>query len=165
LRSFGLRYFLKVTALLNAYPQPLDHGVAPRQYRCVQLHQFVAKRVIGTRQVPLVLEARMPKTGLMPNAVSRADATIYLVVDRVGSPRNARRQTKVELTGIEAMISNLIAGQFNDPLRVVAFNTLGHWSKDVSRDVAEEIQTRCDIEAMPVPEHIRDFVVSYAGSA
>jgi hypothetical protein len=27
-------------------------------------------------------------------------------------------------------------------VRVVAFNTLEHWSKDVSRDIAREIQTR-----------------------
>jgi hypothetical protein len=107
----------------------------------------------------------MPRTGLLPNAVSRAETTVYLVVDSIGSPRNACRKTKLERTGIEAMISNLIAGQFNDPLRVLAFDRLGRWSKDVSRDVAEEIQTRCDIEAMPVPEHIRDFVESHAGSA
>jgi len=106
----------------------------------------------------------MPRTDLMPNGVSsRADKVVYLVVDRVGSPRDARRKTKVEQTDIETIISNLIAGQFNDPLRVVAFNTLGHWSKDVSKEVAKEIQARCDIEAMAVPEHIRDFVLSYTG--
>ena len=106
----------------------------------------------------------MPRTDLMPNGVSsRADKVVYLVVDRVGSPRDERRKTKVEKTDIETIISNLIAGQFNDPLRVVAFNTLGHWSKDVSKEVAKEIQARCDIEAMAVPEHIRDFVLSYTG--
>ena len=100
----------------------------------------------------------------MPNGVSsRADKVVYLVVDRVGSPRDACCKTKVEQTDIETIISNLIAGQFNDPLRVVAFNTLGHWSKDVSKEVAKEIQVRCDIEAMAVPEHIRDFVLSYTG--
>ena len=110
------------------------------------------------------LEVRMPRTDLMPNGVSsRADKVVYLVVDRVGSPRDARHKTKVEQTDIETIISNLIAGQFNDPLRVVAFNTLGHWSKDVSKEVAKEIQARCDIEAMAVPEHIRDFVLSYTG--
>jgi len=108
----------------------------------------------------------MPRTGLMPTAVSsRADQTVYLVVDRVGSPRNVCCKTKVERADIETIIADLIAGQFNDPLRVVAISTSGHWSKDVSRALAEEIQARCDIEAMPVPEHIRDFVVSYTGSA
>ncbi|WP_439400217.1 hypothetical protein ACRQ5Q_42295 (plasmid) [Bradyrhizobium sp. PMVTL-01] len=108
----------------------------------------------------------MPRTDLMQTAVSStADHAIYLVVDRVGSPGNFCRKTKVERTDIETIISNLIAGHFFDPLRVVAISTLGHWSKDISRDVAEEIRCRCDIEAEPVPEHIRDFVVSYTGSA
>ena len=106
----------------------------------------------------------MPRTDLMPNAVSsRADKAVYLVVDRVGSRRGVRRKTRVERTDIETIISKLIAGQFNDPLRVVAFNTIERWSEDISRYLAEEIQARCDIEAMPVPEHIRDFVVSYTG--
>ena len=97
----------------------------------------------------------------MPNGISSgADKVVYLVVDRVGSLRDKRCKTKVERTDIETVVSNLIAGQFNDPLRVVAFNTLGHWSSDVSADVANEIQARCDVEAMPVPEHIRDFVLS-----
>jgi hypothetical protein len=46
---------------------------------------------------------------------------------------------------------------------VVAFNTLEHWSDDVSSVVATEIQTRCDIEGIPVPDHIRDFVATHAG--
>jgi hypothetical protein len=43
-------------------------------------------------------------------------------------------------------------------VRVVAFNTLEHWSKDLLADVAAEIQTRCDIDGEPVPEHLKDFV-------
>jgi hypothetical protein len=56
-----------------------------------------------------------------------------------------------------------MSGQFNDPIRVVAFNTLEHWSDDVSEEIATEIQTRCDMKGAAVPEHIRDFVASYAG--
>ena len=54
--------------------------------------------------------------------------------------------------------------QFNDPLRVVAFNTLEHWAKDVSEDIAAEIQTRLDVEGNELPEHIRDFVESHRHS-
>jgi len=43
--------------------------------------------------------------------------------------------------------------------RVIAFNTREHWADDVSRQIAEEIQERCDIAGEPVPEHIRDFGV------
>jgi len=50
--------------------------------------------------------------------------------------------------------------QINDPLRVVAFNTLEHRAKDVSEDIAAEIQTRPDVEGNELPELIRDFVES-----
>jgi hypothetical protein len=60
-------------------------------------------------------------------------------------------------------IAGLMSGQFNDPLRVVAFNTAERWAHDVSRDIALEIQTRCDINDHDVPETLRDFVDSHAG--
>jgi hypothetical protein len=43
-------------------------------------------------------------------------------------------------------------------VRVVAFNTLEHWSEDVSTDIAREIQTRCDIEGDSLPDHLQEFV-------
>ena len=72
-----------------------------------------------------------------------ADQTAYLVVDRFGG----------------------LGSVLNDPIRVVAFNTLEHWSRDVSEDIALEIQTRCDIQGAGVPEHIQDFVANYTGPA
>jgi hypothetical protein len=48
--------------------------------------------------------------------------------------------------------------QFNDPVCVAAFNALEHWAQDVSRDIALEIQSRCDISSPDVPETPRDFV-------
>ena len=72
-------------------------------------------------------------------------------------------ETEIERADLETIIAYLISGQFNDPIRVVAFNTLQHWSEDVSEYIAFEIQTRCDIEGNTVPEHIRGFVTSYTG--
>jgi hypothetical protein len=40
---------------------------------------------------------------------------------------------------------------------------LEHWADDVSKDVAQEIQTRWDIAGERVPEHIEDFVDTHAG--
>jgi hypothetical protein len=94
-----------------------------------------------------------------------ADQTVYLVVDRFGRQGSVYRETEVEHTELETIISDLVSGQFNDPVRVVAFNTLEHWSKDVSGDIAREIQTRCDIDGVAVPEHVRDFVDAHAGPA
>ena len=100
----------------------------------------------------------MPRTGWSPNIVPYgADQTAYLVVDRF-SGGSVYRETEIERADLETIISDFITGQFNDPVRVVAFNTLEHWANDVSEDIAQEVQTRCDIAGEPVPEHLRDFV-------
>jgi hypothetical protein len=102
----------------------------------------------------------MRKPGWKPSIVPYgADQTVYLVIDRFGQlGGGVYRETEVERTDLETVITDLTSGQFNDPIRVVAFNTLEHWSEDVSEDIAREIQTRCDIEGERVPEHIQDFV-------
>jgi hypothetical protein len=103
-------------------------------------------------------------TGWTPRIVPYgADQTVYLLVDRFGRLGSVYRETEVERTDLETIITDLMSGQFNDPVRVVAFNTLEHWSEDVSKDIALEIQTRCDIEGVAVPEHIEDFVASHTG--
>jgi hypothetical protein len=93
-----------------------------------------------------------------------ADKTVYLLVDRFRTA-SVCRETEIERTDIETIINDLLIGQFNDPVRVVAFNTLEHWSDDVSDEIATEIRTRCDIAGDPIPEHIQDFVTSHNGPA
>ena len=105
----------------------------------------------------------MPRTG--PMVPYGADQTLYFVVDRLDRRGSVGREAEVERTDLEAVIADLILGRFSDPVRVIAFNTLEHWSQDVSRDIAAEIQTRCDIERETIPEHIQDFVLSHTGRA
>jgi hypothetical protein len=106
----------------------------------------------------------MPGKGWTPSIVPYgADQTVYLVVDRFGCLGTVYRETEVERTDLETVITDLIAGQFNDPVRVVAFNTLEHWAQNVSKEVALEIQIRCDISGDDVPEALQDFVYSYIG--
>ena len=109
----------------------------------------------------------MRKTGWTPWIVRSvpygADQSVYLVVDHFGGLGTAYRETDIERTDLETVINDLISGQFNDPVRVVAFNTAERWAQDVSSDVALEIQSRCDIDGHDVPETLRDFVDSYAG--
>jgi len=91
-----------------------------------------------------------------------ADQTVYLVIDRFRGG-SVYRETEVERADLEAVIADLMSGQFNDAVRVVAFNTLEHWSRDVSQEIAREIQTCCDIQGDPIPDHLQEFVDSYAG--
>ena len=104
----------------------------------------------------------MSTTGWSPGTVPfGADQTVYLVVDRFSSG-SVYRESEVERTDLETVINDFLTGQFSDPVRVVAFNTLEHWANDVSKDIAQMIQARCDIAGDPVPAHIQDFVQSYA---
>ena len=106
----------------------------------------------------------MPRTGSAPSIVPNgADQTVFLVVDRFDALGTAYRETDVVRTDLEATITDLMSGQFSDPVRVVAFTTLEHWARDVSRDIALEIQSRCDIDGQDVPETLEDFVDSYIG--
>ena len=108
----------------------------------------------------------MPGTGGAESIVPYgADQTVYLVIDRFGGLGNVYRETEVERTDFEAVVADLMSGQFNDPVRVVAFNTLEHWSRDVSQDAAVEIQIRCDIEGLAIPEYIQDFVATHTSAS
>jgi len=107
----------------------------------------------------------MSSTGWTPTIVPYgADQTLYLVVDRFGRFGSVYRETDVERTDLETIITDLMSGQFNDPVRVVAFNTLEHWSEDVSKQIADEMQIRCDIEGVAIPEHVIDFVARHTGA-
>jgi hypothetical protein len=100
----------------------------------------------------------MTQTNCSSNIVPYgADQTLYLVVDGFGDGAT-RRELEIERANLEATICELMLGQFNDPLRVIAFNTLEHWSEDVSVEIALEIQSRCDMDGRDLPEHIKDFV-------
>jgi hypothetical protein len=107
----------------------------------------------------------MPRTGWTPSIVpNRTDqGTAYIVVDNFGRLGTAYRETDVVRTDLETTITDLMSGQFSDPVRVVAFNTAERWTQDVSKDIALEIQSRCDIDGHDVPEALEDFVDSYAG--
>jgi hypothetical protein len=106
----------------------------------------------------------MPRSGWSPKLVPYgADQTAYLVVDSFSARGTGYRETEVERTDVETIIADFVTGQFNDPVRVIAFNTLEHWSDDISKAIATEIQTRCDIEGDSVPEHVSDFVDRYSG--
>jgi hypothetical protein len=48
------------------------------------------------------------------------DETVYLVLDDFGRKGRAYRETDVERTDLEAVINDLMTGQYNNPITVVA---------------------------------------------
>ena len=89
------------------------------------------------------------------------DQTIYLVVNNFRHLGTA--ETDVEQADLETVITDLMSGQYSDPIRVVAFNTAEHWADDVSQDVALEIQRRLDLAGDELPSSIEAFIEMHAG--
>jgi hypothetical protein len=58
------------------------------------------------------------------------DQTVYLVLDDFGRLGRCYPETDPERADLETVVSDLMSGQFNNPVRVVAFNTAERWAED-----------------------------------
>jgi len=86
------------------------------------------------------------------------DQTVYLVLDCLGRNGFVWRETDAGHADLETVISDLMTGHYSDPNRVVAFNTAEHWSRDVSEDVALEIERRADLANEDISSTLDDFM-------
>jgi hypothetical protein len=94
-----------------------------------------------------------------PSIVPRGDDhDVYVVQDDFGRNGRAYRETGVERADLEAVIMDMLEGQYKNPVRVVGFNTAKKWSQDVSADVARELRRRCDLQLRDVPFYLEEFV-------
>jgi hypothetical protein len=57
----------------------------------------------------------------------------------------------------KTLIRDLVDGQYNNSVRIVAFNTAERWSRDVTVDIADELRRRY-VEFGEVPASILDFM-------
>ena len=86
------------------------------------------------------------------------DQNVYIVLDDFGRRGRAYRETDAERADLEAVIMDMVEGQYQKPVRVVGFNTAEKWSQDVSGDVAHELRRRCDPQLRDVPFYLEEFV-------
>ena len=95
--------------------------------------------------------------------VPQSDVTVHIVLDDFGKAGRPYRETDEEDTTIGSVVDDLLTGQFNNPVRVVAFNTSEGWSRDVSEDVAREVVRRVAERGRPLATSSRQFVEAYVG--
>jgi hypothetical protein len=106
----------------------------------------------------------MRKSHWTPSIIpSDNDQTVYPVAEDFGKLDRAWREAEYEATDLETVIQDLLSGQYNNPICVVAFNTEERWSDDVSEDVAHELRRRCDPQLRDLPTSIQDFVERHVG--
>ena len=122
---------------------------------CLQC-PLIARR--GRAPLGLQLEFSMRPS---PSIVPGIDRETCLVLDDFGPIGRAWSEINVEDTDFETVITNLLDRRFNNPVRVVAFNTAEGWSRDVSEVVAMELRVRCANQGRELPESLQQFVERY----
>jgi hypothetical protein len=109
------------------------------------------------------MELSMRKAWTPSIVPSGTDRNIYLVVDDLGRHGRVWREVDAEHTDLETVITDLLDGQYSNPVHVFGFNPVEGWSRDVSEDVAQEIRRRCDLQGRDVPPPLQDFVERLEG--
>ena len=92
-----------------------------------------------------------------PSIVPGGEKDIYLVLDDFGRLGRAWCETDEAGANRAALIRNLLDGQYENPVRIVAFNTSEGWSRDVTVDIADELRRRY-VEDEEVPETVLEFL-------
>src|SRR5258705_11796539 len=105
----------------------------------------------------------MPRSDHSPSIVPPGnDQDVYLVLDDFdGRMGQAWRETAVESTRLETVLADLLDGQYSNPVRVIAFNTVEGWSRDVSEDIAHELRRRCAYQVRDLPSSLAKSVYRY----
>jgi hypothetical protein len=97
----------------------------------------------------------MPRApSIVPEAL---DQDIYLLLDDFGGRLGrAWRETDADR---ETVIRNLLAGGYNNPVCIIAFNIAEGWCRDVTLDVADELRLRV-LERADIPEAAVEFLIA-----
>jgi hypothetical protein len=81
----------------------------------------------------------------------------YLVLDQIGSSAVYRETDEIAADRL-VVIRDISQGQYSHPLRVVAFNTVEGWSRDVTEEIARELVDMAVRGGEPLTRSARSFV-------
>jgi len=93
-----------------------------------------------------------------PTLVPQYDVTVFIVLDDCGKNGKVYRETDEARADLHTVVTDIIEGQYDNPNRVVAFNTAEGWARDVTEDIAREIQERSQRAGEPLDGAARTFV-------
>ena len=94
---------------------------------------------------------------MTPPRLPNPGDTVDLVPDGFGTFGQADRETDPRHADRRTVLGNLLSGQDERPLRIVAFAE--GWARDVTAEIAQEVLARAD---QNLPPAVRD-VVEWAG--
>ena len=102
----------------------------------------------------------MPRSpSIVPEDTNR---DVYLVLDHFGVLGRVWRETDETDANRARVIQDLLDGQYEEPVRIVVFNTAEGWSRDVTDDIARELRKRC-ADRGEIPARLQDFLDDHGG--
>lgn len=101
----------------------------------------------------------MSTPSIVPN--DRLDKDFYLVLEEFKSGA-AFRETD-EGIDYTTLLDDLLSGQYDRVLRIVALNPAEGWSRDASEDVAHALERRVATGYYEISEAVRDFIEGHTG--
>lgn len=75
----------------------------------------------------------------LPTSPANDQLTVYQVLDDLGKLGHIWREIAEVSANEQAVIDDILSGQYVRPLRVVAFNTDDGWSRDVTGEIAAKL--------------------------
>jgi hypothetical protein len=115
-------------------------------------HRLVSAQATGVDEVSVMRKVESPPTA--PDF----DVDVYLVLDDFGTIGRAYREANETQTDRETVIQYLLSGEYNNPVRVVWFNTAQGLSRDATLEIVREIQERASRYGLELSPGLRDFI-------
>ena len=88
------------------------------------------------------------------------DRDVHLVLEDFGPLGRTWREIDDDKTDRATLIQYLLDGQYENPVCIVAFNAAEGWSRDITEDIANDLQDAWDRSELP--EAIVEFIQEHA---
>jgi hypothetical protein len=103
----------------------------------------------------------MRRASLVP---SDNDITVYQVLEDFGQLGRAWREIDEAGADERSIIDAILSGEYERPIRVVAFNTVEAWALDVTEDIAAKVLDAAKAQGRALAAPTREFIERATGA-
>lgn len=89
------------------------------------------------------------------------DHTTYIIVAAYGKLGTVYSETDIDKADYETTIDRLRRCEIDEPIKVIAFNEIEGWCRDVSRNIAEALANIFAYRAQDIPSPVLEFCRRY----
>jgi hypothetical protein len=83
---------------------------------------------------------------MSPSIVPSSDHDLHFVLCHFGKYGKTYIETDPSEADRDTIVRNMIDGQYNRPVRVIALNPAEGWSRDVSEEIAKAVLTAAEVD-------------------